>query len=52
MNRFIRCAADTKSGTQCKSGAMPLTPFCGIHQDSVHPHVKKLEEEKARKKGL
>jgi hypothetical protein len=52
MDRFIRCQAETKSGEQCKTGAMSLTPFCGMHQGSEHPHVKKLEKEKTRNKDL
>jgi hypothetical protein len=52
MDRFIRCQAKTKSGEQCKTGAMSLTPFCGMHQGSEHPHVKKLEKEKTRNKDL
>jgi hypothetical protein len=43
MNRFIRCQATTKSGEQCKTGAMYLTPFCGMHQGSEHPDVKKMK---------
>lgn len=52
VDRFIRCQAKTKSGEQCKTGAMSLTPFCGMHQGSEHPHVKKLEKEKTRNKDL
>ena len=37
MNRYARCQATTKSGNQCKSGAMHLTPFCGVHQGSPYP---------------
>lgn len=42
MDRFIRCQALTKSGTQCKSGAMSLTPFCGVHQG----HIYRIEKVK------
>jgi hypothetical protein len=52
MDRFIRCQAKTKSGEQCKSGAMSLTPFCGMHQGSEHPHVEKLKKENKHTKGL
>lgn len=52
VDRFIRCQAKTKSGSQCKSGAMSLTPFCGMHQGSEHPDAKKLEKDKTRNKGL
>ena len=51
VDRFIRCQAKTKSGSQCKSGAMSLTPFCGIHQDCVHPHVEKLNKKIDTKKS-
>ena len=44
MDRFIRCRALTKSGKQCKSGAMSLTPFCGVHQDQEHPDTKKSKD--------
>lgn len=42
MNRFVRCHALTKRGTQCKTRAMALTPFCGIHQGHVH-RVEKIQ---------
>ena len=42
MDKFIRCQALTKKGTQCKTGAMSLTPFCGIHQGHVY-RVEKVK---------
>ena len=42
MDKFIRCQALTKKGTQCKTGAMSLTPFCGMHQGHVY-RVEKVK---------
>jgi hypothetical protein len=52
MDRFVRCQAKTKSGTQFKSGAMSLTPFCGMHQGLEHPDAKRVEKAKPHTKGL
>jgi hypothetical protein len=49
MDRYIRCQAIAKSGVQCKSGAMPLTPFCGVHQGSKYPGVKEMKVYKETK---